>query len=72
LFYSEIAQRSSELSHELYKSNWVSWQRGNRRTMLMFMQRLDVPIRIRTLNASHAFDLALFSSVSWMNFFTVE
>ncbi|KAM8714455.1 hypothetical protein ACLKA7_014567 [Drosophila subpalustris] len=62
-FAGEIAQRSSELPHELYRSNWVSWRRCNRRLMLMFMQRLDTPIRIRTLNASHAFDLALFSSL---------
>ncbi|XP_034475994.1 odorant receptor 46a [Drosophila innubila] len=61
-FAGEIAQRSSELPHELYRSNWVSWRRCNRRLMLMFLQRLDLPIRIRTLNASHAFDLALFSS----------
>ncbi|XP_062133642.1 odorant receptor 46a isoform X2 [Drosophila sulfurigaster albostrigata] len=62
-FAGEIVQRSTELPHELYKSNWVHWSRSNRRLMLMFMQRLDTAIRIRTFNASHAFDLALFSSI---------
>ncbi|EDW02033.1 odorant receptor 46a [Drosophila grimshawi] len=62
-FPGEVAQRSLKLSHDLYKSNWVNWQRSNRRLLLMLMQRLDIPIRIRTLDASLGFDLALFTSL---------
>nr|XP_032292558.1 odorant receptor 46a [Drosophila virilis] len=63
-FAGEITQRSLGLPHDLYRSNWVDWQRSNRRLLLMLMQRLDIPIRMRTINASHAFDLELFGSVS--------
>lgn len=65
LLSREITQRSSELSHELYKSHWVGWSRTNQRLLLMLMMRMDTPIRIRTLNSSHSFNLALFSSVSF-------
>ncbi|XP_064544112.1 uncharacterized protein LOC135432373 [Drosophila montana] len=61
-FAGEITQRSLGLPHDLYRSNWVGWQRSNRRLLLMLMQRLDIPIRIRTINGSHAFDLELFGS----------
>ncbi|XP_033149227.1 odorant receptor 46a [Drosophila busckii] len=62
-FAGEITQRSLKLPHNLYASNWVDCSRAHRRLILMFMQRLDYAIRIRTINASHAFDLMLFSSI---------
>ncbi|XP_030561844.1 odorant receptor 46a isoform X2 [Drosophila novamexicana] len=62
-FAGEITQRSLGLPHDLYRSDWVGWQRSNRRLLLMLMQRLDNPIRMRTINASHAFDLELFGSI---------
>ncbi|EDW71963.2 uncharacterized protein Dwil_GK10688 [Drosophila willistoni] len=49
---------------DIYKSDWVQWKKSDRRLMLIFMQRLNRPIRIRSINASQAFDLALFVSVS--------
>uniref|UniRef100_A0A6P4E0H1 Odorant receptor n=1 Tax=Drosophila rhopaloa TaxID=1041015 RepID=A0A6P4E0H1_DRORH len=61
-FAGEVTQRSLELPHELYKTPWVDWTRPNRRILLLFMQRLHSPLRIRTLNPSLGFDLMLFSS----------
>ncbi|EDW02034.1 GH21770 [Drosophila grimshawi] len=71
-FPGEVAQRSLKLSHDLYKSNWVNWQRSNRRLLLMLMQRLDIPIRIRTLDASLGFDLALFTSELTASFYKYQ
>ncbi|XP_030388429.1 odorant receptor 46a [Scaptodrosophila lebanonensis] len=62
-YAGEISQRSLELKHELYKSNWVGWNKSNRKLMLLFMLRLENPIRIRTMNANRFIDVALFSSI---------
>ncbi|XP_033246285.1 odorant receptor 46a isoform X2 [Drosophila miranda] len=52
-----------ELPHRLYNTNWVDWSRSDRRNALIFMQRLHYELRIRTIDPSRAFDLALFSSI---------
>ncbi|XP_068147660.1 LOW QUALITY PROTEIN: odorant receptor 46a [Drosophila tropicalis] len=59
-FAGEITEGNLVL--DIYKSDWVQWKKSDRRLMLIFMQRLNRPIRIRSINASQAFDLALFVS----------
>ncbi|XP_017864521.1 PREDICTED: odorant receptor 46a [Drosophila arizonae] len=74
-FAGEITERSYGLPHDLYKSNWVGAHRTNQRLLLMLMLRLDLPLRIKTLNSSHSFDLMLFSSglqpELWPKFFII-
>ncbi|EDW32332.1 GL11580 [Drosophila persimilis] len=62
-FAGEVTHCSAELPHRLYNTNWVDWSRSDRRNALLFMQRLHYELRIRTINPSRAFDLALFSSI---------
>ncbi|SPP74074.1 blast:Odorant receptor 46a%2C isoform B [Drosophila guanche] len=65
-FAGEIIHCSVGLPHRLYDSNWMDWNRCDRRNVLLFMQRLHYELRIRTINPSRAFDLALFGS--WQTF----
>ncbi|XP_041449230.1 odorant receptor 46a [Drosophila obscura] len=62
-FAGEVTHCSVGLPHRLYDTNWVDWNRTERRNALLFMQRLHYDLRIRTINPSRAFDLALFSSI---------
>lgn len=59
----EVTHQSSLLCHSLYKSNWTSWNKANRKMCLLMMLRFDKPLYMRTLNHTQSFSLTTFSTV---------
>ncbi|XP_005190201.1 odorant receptor 46a-like [Musca domestica] len=62
-FPSEVTAKSEEVPYYLYCSNWVYWNRMNRKLTLLMMTRFDIPIRIRSINPTYTFNLAAFTSI---------
>ncbi|XP_013113323.1 odorant receptor 46a [Stomoxys calcitrans] len=62
-FPSEVTTKSQEVPYYLYCSNWVDWNRFNRKLTLLIMTRFDIPIRIRSINPTYTFNLAAFTSI---------
>ncbi|XP_065369704.1 odorant receptor 46a-like [Calliphora vicina] len=60
---NEISLKSSELSLNLYMSDWYNWNKINRKLVLLMMIRFDEPIRINTINRCYSFNLPLFVSI---------
>ncbi|XP_055919189.1 odorant receptor 46a [Eupeodes corollae] len=62
-FANEVTLASNKLSHALYSSNWITWNKINRRLVLLTMLRFRDPIRVKSLNRCYHFDLAAFTSI---------
>uniref|UniRef100_A0A1B0GBS9 Odorant receptor n=1 Tax=Glossina morsitans morsitans TaxID=37546 RepID=A0A1B0GBS9_GLOMM len=54
---------SEKLSLAIYRAGWVDWNEKNRKLALQMMGRLDLPIRIKTINRCYSFNLAAFTSI---------
>lgn len=63
-FANEVTLTSEKLSLAIYRAGWVDWNEKNRKLALQMMGRLDLPIRIKTINRCYSFNLAAFTSVS--------
>lgn len=64
-FPSEVTFKSQEIPYFLYCSQWVQWNKLNRKLTLLMMTRFDLPIYIRSINPTYIFNLAAFTSVSF-------
>ncbi|XP_061389800.1 odorant receptor 46a-like [Musca vetustissima] len=62
-FANEVSLKSSEISFNLYESNWYDWDKVNRKLVLLMMIRFDTPIRIKSVNRCYSFNLAAFTSI---------
>uniref|UniRef100_A0A1A9WQN6 Odorant receptor n=1 Tax=Glossina brevipalpis TaxID=37001 RepID=A0A1A9WQN6_9MUSC len=62
-FANEVTLTSEKLSLAIYKANWVDWNKENRKLALQMMARLDLPIRIKTINRCYSFNLTAFTSI---------
>ncbi|XP_073844571.1 odorant receptor 46a-like [Musca autumnalis] len=62
-FANEVSLKSSEISFNLYESNWYDWNKVNRKLALLMMIRFDTPIRIKSVNRCYSFNLAAFTSI---------
>ncbi|KAI8127624.1 isoform A, Odorant receptor 46a [Lucilia cuprina] len=62
-FSNEVSLKSSELSFNLYMSDWYNWNKINRKMVLLLMIRFEEPIRIKSINRSYSFNLAAFTSI---------
>lgn len=65
-FPSEVTFKSQEIPYFLYCSKWVEWNKLNRKLTLLMMTRFDLPIYIRSINPTYIFNLAAFTSVSFL------
>lgn len=59
----DMTHQSSLLCHALYKSDWTSWNRANRKMCLLMMLRFNEPLFMHTLNHTQTFSLTTFASV---------
>ncbi|XP_055839290.1 LOW QUALITY PROTEIN: odorant receptor 46a [Episyrphus balteatus] len=62
-FANEVTLVSNKLSHALYSSNWIEWNKINRKLVLLTMLRFRNPIKVRSLNRCYHFDLEAFTSI---------
>ncbi|XP_059226139.1 odorant receptor 46a-like [Stomoxys calcitrans] len=62
-FANEISMKSSDISFNLYKSNWYDWNKENRKLVLLMMIRFEQPIRIKSINRCYSFNLPAFTSI---------
>ncbi|KAM7346163.1 odorant receptor 46a-like isoform 2-T2 [Cochliomyia hominivorax] len=60
---SLVSLKSSELSYNLYMSDWYNWNKMNRKMVLIMMLRFENPIRIKSINRCYSFNLAAFTSI---------
>ncbi|KAH8370878.1 hypothetical protein KR093_005337 [Drosophila rubida] len=60
---NEVTHESSLLGHALYKSDWTTWNKENRKMCLLMMLRFDDPLCVRTINHTQSFSLPTFSSI---------
>lgn len=58
-----MTHKSSLLCHALYKADWTSWNKANRKMCLLMMLRFNEPLFMHTLNHTQTFSLTTFSSV---------
>lgn len=59
----DMTHQSSLLCHALYKSDWTSWNKANRKMCLLMMLRFNEPLFMHTLNHTQTFSLTTFASV---------
>lgn len=59
----DVTHQSSLLCHALYKANWTTWNKANRKMCLLMMLRFDKPLYMHTLNHTQSFSLTTFSTV---------
>lgn len=63
---NEVTLHSAGLCNGIYKSQWMGWNRRNRRLILLMMQRFNSPLQMRTLNSTLTFGLEAFGSVGFI------
>ncbi|XP_005190949.3 odorant receptor 46a-like [Musca domestica] len=62
-FANEVSLKSSDISFNLYESNWYDWDKVNRKLVLLMMIRFDTPISIKSINRCYSFNLAAFTAI---------
>lgn len=60
---NEVTYQSSLLGHALYKSDWITWSKSNRKMCLLMMLRFNSPLHVHTIDHTQSFSLPTFASV---------